>query len=188
MINNHGLIETSLKAFNYWILWILHYCGCGSQTEYLSVTPLYQAITHISCKLSPQFLHYYPTLYQCSSIYKKAWLFYPKVLIIRSKIRWEDSQKSHRQSNLGTNWKVGQKSSFYHFGLIQMIWIIILPLHTALGDDTNSNLLISSVFRQWRYFRRRLRVGKMPFFYFLDWCLLSAVFNILSFGWKIELY
>ena len=61
-------------------------------------------------------------------------------------------------------------------------------LHTALGDDTNSNLLISSVFRQWRYFRRRLRVGKMPFFYFLDWCLLSAVFNILSFGWKIELY
>ena len=63
-----------------------------------------------------------------------------------------------------------------------------IPLHTALGDDTNSNLLISSVFRQWRYFRRRLCVGKMPFFYFLDWCLLSAVFNILSFGWKIELY
>ena len=63
-----------------------------------------------------------------------------------------------------------------------------LSVHTALGDDTNSNLLISSVFRQWRYFRRRLRVGKMPFFYFLDWCLLSAVFNILSFGWKIELY
>ena len=137
MINNHGLIEISLKAFNYWILWILHYCGCGSQTEYLSVTPLYQAITHISCKLSPQFLHYYPTLYQCSSIYKKDWLFYPKVLIIRSKIRWEDSQKSHRQSNLGTNWKVGQKSSFYHFGLIQMIWIIILPLNVLWGMHLN---------------------------------------------------
>ena len=112
MINNHGLIETSLKAFNYWILWILHYCGCGSQTEYLSVTPLYQAITHISCKLSPQFLHYYPTLYQCSSIYKKDWLFYPKVLIIRIKIRWEDSQKSHRLSNLVP---IGKSARNHHF-------------------------------------------------------------------------
>ena len=142
MINNHGLIETSLKAFNYWILWILHYCGCGSQTDILSVTPLYQAITHISCKLSPQFLHYYPTLYQCSSIYKKDWLFYPKVLIIRSKIRWEDSQKSHRLSNLGTNWKVGQKSSFYHFGLIQMINIITLSLNVLWGMHLNIFKLI----------------------------------------------
>ena len=142
MINNHGLIETSLKAFNYWILWILHYCGCGSQTDTLSVTPLYQAITHISCKLSPQFLHYYPTLYQCSSIYKKDRLFYWKVLIIRSKIRWEDSQKSHRQSNLGTSWKVGQKSSFYHFGLIQMINIITLSLNVLWGMHLNIFKLI----------------------------------------------
>ena len=133
MINNHGLIATSLKAFNYWILWILHYCGCGSQTEYLSVTPLYQAITHILCKLCPQCLHYYQGLYQYSSIYKKNPLFCLKVLMIKSKIRWEDSQKCHRLSNLVPSGKLARNHHFITLDWSK--WYISSPCHWMCSGE-----------------------------------------------------